>query len=165
MKTFTDSLGQPWTVTIHVTALKRVRDLVGVDLFKLADEGFAALANLVSDPVKLCDVLFALCKEEAEARGVTDDAFGRAMFGDALEQAANAFLEALVDFFPSARTRAGLMQVIEKSRSVQAKVLDHAERQLAQIDLDREAEQLIQAWASKPSSTTSPELSASIPAD
>ena len=57
MKTFTDNAGRTWTVQVNVAAVKRVRGLVGIDLYKLVDDGFQALAKLVSDPVQLADVL------------------------------------------------------------------------------------------------------------
>jgi hypothetical protein len=68
MHSFRDNVGRVWTVTINVAAVKRVRGLVGVDLYKLVDDGFKPLAALVSDPVQLADVLFCLCKDEADAK-------------------------------------------------------------------------------------------------
>jgi hypothetical protein len=58
MRTFTDNAGRTWIVQVNVAAIKRVRGLLGVDLYKLLDDGFQALAKLVSDPVQLADVLY-----------------------------------------------------------------------------------------------------------
>ncbi len=66
MKTFTDNAGRTWTVSINVAAIKRVRGLLDVDLYKLVDDGFQPLSKLVSDPVQLADVLYCLCKDEAD---------------------------------------------------------------------------------------------------
>src|ERR1043165_6369596 len=108
MHTFKDNADRTWTVAINVTALKRVRDLVHVDLYKLVDQGLKPLADLVSDPVQLADVLYCLCKDEADSRQVSDEDFGRALGGDAILLAAVAFVEELVVFFPRARARASL---------------------------------------------------------
>ena len=40
MRTFTDNAGRTWTIQVNVTAVKRVRGLVGIDLYKLVDDGF-----------------------------------------------------------------------------------------------------------------------------
>lgn len=155
MKSFTDNLGRSWTVSINVTAIKRVRGILGIDLYQLVDEGLKALGRLVADPVQLADVLFVLCKDEAEAQQVSDEDFGRALYGDAITLAAEAFVEELVDFFPDARSRAGLRKVIEAGKQVREKLLDHAERQLATLDVNREANDLIASWTNLPASSAS----------
>lgn len=162
MRTFTDNAGRTWTVAVNVATIKRVRGLLGVDLYCLVDDGFQPLARLVADPVQLADVLFCLCKEEAYARQVSDEDFGRALAGDAITLAADAFVEELIDFFPDARARAGLRKVIEAGKKVRAKLLDHAETLLATLDTDREASDLIASFgASRASSDSIPALSPS----
>ena len=47
MRTFTDNAGRTWTVAINVAAVKRVRGLIKVDLYKLVDDGFQSLGFLV----------------------------------------------------------------------------------------------------------------------
>lgn len=106
MHRFCDNAGRTWVVSINVTAIKRVRGLVGIDLYKLIDDGFRPLGTLVADPVQLADVLYCLCKDEADAKQISDEDFGRALAGDAITLAADAFVEELIDFFPDARTRA-----------------------------------------------------------
>lgn len=166
MQTFTDNAGRTWAITIHVTAVKRVRGLVDVDLYKLVDDGFKPLAALVADPVRLADVLYCLCRDEATARNVSDEDFGRSLAGDAIVRAADAFVEELIDFFPEARARAGLRKVVSAGKTVQVRMLDHAERVLAAIDPEqiaaREIERLRES-ASRTSFGNSPGSSASTP--
>ena len=85
MQTFRDNAGRTWTVAIDVAAIKRVRSLIGYDLLAVLD-GTGTQA-LVSDPVLLVDVLYALCRPEADRLAVTDEDFGRSMAGDAIEHA------------------------------------------------------------------------------
>jgi hypothetical protein len=158
MHTFKDNADRVWTVAINVAAVKRVRALASVDLFKLIDDGFKPLAALVADPVALADVLFCLCKDEADAKGVSDEEFGRGLAGDAITRAADAFVEELVDFFPDARARAGLKKVMDAGRTVRDRLIDHAEKLIDKIDPEREATSLIASFGN------SPERSASIPA-
>lgn len=146
MHSFRDNAGRTWTVAINVAAIKRVRGLVGVDLYTLIDDGFRPLGALVADPVRLVDVLYCLCRDEADARQISDEDFGRALAGDAIALATEAFLEELIDFFPDARTRASLTKVLAAGRAVRDRVLTHAEREVETLDPDRVASTLIASF-------------------
>jgi hypothetical protein len=155
MRTFVDNAGRTWTVAINVAAIKRVRGFLSLDLNTLVDDGFRPLAKLVSDPVRLADVLYCLCKEDADTKQISDEDFGRALAGDAITLAADAFVEELIDFFPDARARAGLRKVIDHAEKVREKLLDHAEKVLATIDPDREAKGLIASFGNSRGSSAS----------
>jgi hypothetical protein len=155
MRTFNDNAGRTWTIAINVAAIKRVRGLLNVDLYKLVDDGFKPLGELVADPVRLADVLYCLCKDEADARHVSDEDFGRALYGDAITLAADAFVEELIDFFPDARTRASLTKVLAAGRKVRDRLLAHAETVIGQLDPEAEAQKLIASFGSSPVSSGS----------
>jgi hypothetical protein len=155
MQTFTDNAGRTWTVAINVAAVKRVRGLVNIDLYKLVDDGFKPLGELIADPVQLADVLYCLCKDEADARDVSDEDFGRALYGDAITMAAEAFVEELIDFFPDARAREGMRKLSAAGKKVKARLLDHAEKVLDQLDPELEAQKLIASFGSSPGSSGS----------
>jgi len=163
MRQFKDNEGRAWTVAINVAALKRVRGLVGVDLMQVM-EG-TLIEKLVRDPVLLCDTVYAVCKPEADARSVTDEDFGRAMAGDAIEAATQALLDELVDFCPSPRDRANLGRVLTATRSVMDKARDLTEKKIDQMTagdaMDRLVAQAVQS--SGDASTSAPASSASIP--
>lgn len=152
MKPFTDSANRTWTVTLNVDAIKRVRCLLGIDLLKVLDDGCKLLADLHDDPVLLVDVLYCLCKPQAESQSVSDEDFGRAMFGDAILHAHTAFIEELADFFPSARQRAAIKKVIGKTSQVVDRLLDHAERKIDEVDPEAVAKTLIASSGSSPGS-------------
>jgi len=155
MHTFTDNAGRTWTVAINVAAVKRVRGLVNIDLYKLVDDGFKPLGELVADPVQLADVLYCLCKDEADARNVSDEDFGRALYGDAITLAAEAFVEELIDFFPDARAREGMRKLSAAGKKVKTRLLDYAEKILDQLDPEAEAQKLIASFGSSPESSGS----------
>ena len=121
MKSFTDNLGRTWTLVVNVAAIKRVRALCGVDLNAIVeidkDQNPTAelLERLSTDPVLLVDVLFAVCKPECDQKGVTDEDFGAAMAGDAIEQATSALLDEIVDFFPTAK-RMAMQKILAATR-------------------------------------------------
>ncbi|HEY1068410.1 MAG TPA: hypothetical protein VGE52_19965 [Pirellulales bacterium] len=159
MKTFVDNAGRTWTVTVNVACVKRVKDLVSVNLLD-AVEG-KLLERIVSDPMLLCDVLYVVCQPEAEARQVSDEQFGQAMAGDAVEHATTALLEELVDFFPSGKRRV-LQKALAKLKRLETAALEVVHQRLDSPELERELIKGLLALGG--SFGNSPDSSASIPA-
>jgi hypothetical protein len=153
MHSFVDNSRRTWEIAINVAAVKRIRGLLGIDLYALVDDGFKSLSKLVSDPVTLADVLYCLCKDQADKQSISDEDFGRALAGDAITQAADAFVEELIDFFPDARARASLRKAIEAGKTVRDKVLSHAEKILDSIDPETEARKWITSSGTWPESS------------
>lgn len=109
MKTFTDATGRDWPVEINFGALKRVKDLVGVDLLT-AD----ALKQL-RDLIVVVDIIYAVCKPAAVAANLDPVAFADTLvpcFDDAVE----AFFAELEDFFRRLN-RVALASLIQKIRT------------------------------------------------
>ena len=120
MKSFTDNTGRTWTLVVNVATIKRVRALCGVDLNSIVEvedgkPSAKLLERLSNDPVLLVDVLYAVCRPECEQKGVSDEDFGAAMAGDAVEQATGALLDESVDFFPAAKRKA-FQRILSASR-------------------------------------------------
>jgi len=130
MATFRDTNGRDWHIALTVADIKRVQQLTSVLLTSLVEDKLVPLAELIGDPVRLVDTLYAIVQPQADAAGVTDEQFGRSLGGDSLEQAANAFVEGLLDFFPS-RQRDLLKQLMQKQKELQNAL---AERSQAEID-------------------------------
>ncbi len=109
MRQFTDTKERVWDVELNVRQMKRVRDVLGVDLVNVIQAGkdgavaTDTLDRVANDPILLCDILWVLCEQQAKADGVTDEDFGSSLAGDSIETATRAFLDELVDFFPGAR--------------------------------------------------------------
>jgi len=133
VKTFKDNADRTWTVTVNVDAIKRVRSLLSIDLME-AVEG-KLIERLIGDPVLLCDVIYCVCKEDADAKGITDEEFGRAMAGDAIELATTALLEELVDFFPQGK-RQLLRKALAKLETLQETMLAVVSERLDSPELD-----------------------------
>ena len=156
MRTFTDTQGRVWTLSITVDTIKRVRALTGIDLLAVA--GGDLLERLSSDPVLLADVLYAVVKPEADAKQISDADFGRALAGDAIGAATTALLNDLVDFFPAPR-RTLLAKALHKLGEVQTAALAAATQRLDAVDAEAIANQML-----GPSSGNSPASSAATPA-
>jgi hypothetical protein len=155
MHTFTDNAGRVWTIAVNVAMIKRVQGLLKINLYKLLDDNFKGLGELLGDPIQLVDVLYCLCKEEADAKNVSDEDFGRAMFGDVIHQATDAFLEELIDFFPDPKVRASLRKIIAEGKKVRSRMLERAEQVLDSFDADREANKLLHSYGIAPESSAS----------
>ena len=161
MRQFKDNAGRTWTVDINVATLKRVRGLTGVDLMQVI-EG-TLIEKLIRDPVLLCDVVYAVCKPEADAAKVSDEEFGKAMAGDAIEAATQAVLDELISFCPSPRDRANLGRVLQATNRVMEKARDVTEKRIETLTSEGELDKLVNRLleTSGRSSTSAPEPSAS----
>lgn len=160
MKSFIDNAGRAWIVNINVGTIKRVRALCDIDLANIItmETGKAPkvdlLEQLASDPVLLVDVLYAVCKDEADGKGISDADFGKAMAGDCLEQAIAALLDEIIDFFPAAK-RQVLQKVLAASRRFETKTKMALEAVLSDPELDRKIDAELERLTS--SSSNSPE--------
>jgi len=147
MAEFIDNAERKWSIQVNISAVKRVKALLGVDLLELA--GGDLLQRLVQDPVLLADVIYALIKPQADADGVTDEDFGAALAGDAIAEATTAMLEALADFFPSPKS--GLIRkTIEKIRGAEAKAMAAGEKMIDDPATDRAIDEAIAAAVRTP---------------
>ena len=154
MKVFTDAQGREWAIEIDTNAIRRVRDLTKLNLFDLD----AVCSRLPTDVVLLCDVLYALCRSVAEAKGVSSEEFGKALHGDVIDEASKALLEELAPFLGK-RRRALLKTVLARSDELEEKLLTVAEARLEKMGTDIE-----EVLTSLKPSTSSPASSESTPA-
>jgi hypothetical protein len=115
MHTFADNKSRTWALSLDVASLKRVRDMLGVDL-RFAAFGGPLLLRLADDAELLVNVLYVLCKDQADTRGVSDEDFGRGLVGEAIAAATNALVMALADFMPPARRRVVLAACAAEAR-------------------------------------------------
>jgi hypothetical protein len=162
MKCFKDNQNRNWTIVVNVAAVKRVRSLLEInllDVVKLDEKNrpnVDLLEQLASDPVLLCDVIYCICKPEADAQNISDEDFGMAMGGDAIEHATTALLEELVDFFPEAK-RLVLRKLMNAGGKVKHQMEKALKLELDNPQLDKELEKQVTQYIT--SSTSSPELS------
>jgi hypothetical protein len=116
--------------------------LLDVDLIEgVVKEG--VIDELATNPILLCDVIYAICKPEADKQNITDEQFGQAMAGDAIELATEALLEELVDFFPEAKRRV-LRKAMGRFKKMEMKALEVADKYLEDPESEKEMEQEIE---------------------
>ena len=126
MREFRDNEGRPWVVAITVASAERVRGLVTIDVtedvaqpdgsvtrqtrtqpFDIIDTANVAntLQVLRSQYGKVGEVLYALCRKQAEEKKIDRDTFLEGLKGEAIEAGVKAIEEELVDFFPPRRRK------------------------------------------------------------
>ncbi len=168
MKTFKDRQNRTWLIEINVALAKKVRALTGVDLYRLVDNDFANLQELLRDQITLVDVIYVLCKDQADAQKMTDENFGAGLAGETVTRAAEAFMDAYIDFSQDPRAAAVLRSLTTKGLAAVDAQMTEAEKIADWVTV----EMLVQD-AKEPGFlakklnerlTTSPESSASTPA-
>ena len=141
MPTFSDNKGRPWIVDINVLAVKRVRRMLdGLDLTDVNSGSPTLLTRLAIDYVLVCDVLYVLCKPQADALNppLTDEQFGEAMGGEALGKGHAALMGALVDFFQSLNPpRMEIVRILQGMMRLIAAGVALGESKVAAIDLEK----------------------------
>jgi len=164
MQKFIDRRGRVWIVDIDNTTLRRVKALTDVRLLDAIDGDL--ISQLSSDPLILGDVLFAICKPQADQQDVDDDSFAEGLAGDAIDEACKAMVDALVAYFPESRRRL-LRKAADKQKMIETRGLEAIEKRLDDPNLvDRIVEDLerkLGVPTSSGSSSNSPASSESTP--
>lgn len=165
MASFKDSEGRTWTVAVNNAVLKKVRSKHEVDLYKVAAANREQFFALLNDPVALGDVLYTICEGEAASRSCDEEAFGRMLCGDVLEQATEAFVSAVIDFFPNAQDRKNLRVLMDQVRTTDRLDKERIYREIAEASPEKMVEEFAASRKrSSGSSTNSPESAESTPA-
>jgi hypothetical protein len=115
MPCFKDANGRDWQIKIDAPTIREVRTVCEINMGAMDGEFFN---KLDADPVLLLDVLWVLCR--GQANGTTDRQFAEAIFGDPLGHATKALTDAWLDFFPE-RKRSLLRSLADKQAAVTAK--------------------------------------------
>src|SRR4051794_20295792 len=98
MPSFTDNAGRTWRMKIDVAAAARTLEDTGIDLLSVYKT--ETVDRLSTDVTLLVDVLYAILRPQADAAGISEDDFGRAMMGDPLATAIDALFQAVFVFYP-----------------------------------------------------------------
>jgi hypothetical protein len=143
MAAFTDKNDRRWQVDVTTTDIKNVRSLLDFDL--LDDDLGGMVGRLAEDMVLVVDVVFLLCREQAEKLGISDADFGRSISGDVLSAAADALIEAIVQYLPHKKKRellarlwAAILEGFDKAATKALEIVTSGEMERA-IDASLEA--------------------------
>jgi hypothetical protein len=166
MKFFKDEHSNEWKIDLNVESIELVKSVLNIDLTTLFDGKLELLHRLTfQDHKTLAEVLWLLCgpspsatRTSAEQMAVAGQksSFFRALKGDALESAAKALVDEVIDFFPS-RRRPALKLAVAKLWEVVDAGMSLAETKVKEID----TMSLISAISSQVASVSIPGLTPS----
>lgn len=151
MPAFRDENGEQWQVRVTPAALERCRDLAGVDLLDII--GGEEFAVFIGDPVRATKAIYAAVKPEADRKSVSESDFMERLFGDSLEQARQALMDAIVDFFPSPAERRARKALLAEIR----RAIDEAYEEMEREATPDKLRELMKSAAASTSSPESPE--------
>jgi hypothetical protein len=100
--TFTDKAGREWTLELDYLKLREIRSNTGLDFGEAEKVAKYFAEMLASDTLALQVIWLTLSDRTA---GVSEDEFLKAMDGERLEAAREAFLAAVLNFIPPLKKR------------------------------------------------------------
>ena len=134
MASYTDANQISWRVEIDGFIMRRIKQEVGFDICDLVGKE-ASLSTLLMDVSKTIDVLWICCEEQAVTLKIDEIGFAKGLRGDALGNATDALLDAVVDFFPTMEQRTAAKTVLQTARKAGQNLLQQATKVLQNLDL------------------------------
>ena len=134
MRTFTDTTGHVWNLSVSVLTVKRVKESTDVLLTELFDNDCALLGRLSKDVCQLVSIIWVICQSQAEQAGVSEDDFAERLGGDALGDASEAFARAIADFFTSPEQRRGLHAILNTLQATGREAAGMAADRIEELD-------------------------------
>ena len=125
MKQFTDSKGDTWNVEINGGTIKRVSDLLGVDLGQPLAGDPPLITQFDTDIVFKVNLLCAVCHTQIVGRNIGEIEFAERLSGEVLQAASDALWRELADFFQSLG-REEVVGVMRKQRQIVSDAIKHA---------------------------------------
>lgn len=159
---FTDTADREWKLSLDWDLHEQVKEREGVILLSLGDDDCALLARLHTDFALLVNILWILCEDQAEANGVIDTEnlpatrqFAKGLGGDVLENASEALVAAVIDFFPNRGQRESLAALTEKARETNRIVTEALHEKVTSLDPASLAQSFIDSAGNSPPSLES----------
>jgi len=136
MKSFRDSTGREWVITLTLGSAMKVKSKLDVDLLQPEAGDPPLLTRLGTDEMLLAEVICALLESQFEKHNVTEDDVRNAFDGQALLAAQKAFYEELVDFFLN-RGRTDRANAVAKQSAMFGIAVKEATRQIDEMDVEK----------------------------
>lgn len=133
MATFYDSEKRPYTLSINLGGVKRVRSVLGVDLMTPYEENPLVGGRKPVDLVAIIDVIYLLARDDADKHGLTDEQWAAAMGGEQMDAAVAQFYQEWERFFRSLN-RPDAATVIQKQLQIMQQAVQEAARRVEAID-------------------------------
>jgi hypothetical protein len=136
MKTFTDTEGRHWNLKGSLGAFERVKTSCDVDLLDLPTT--QECLRKISDVFTLGKVLYVMCEDQAEARGVTPEQFADGFNADVLHEASEALIEEVI-FFCRKDVRPALEMAFAKAKAADRKAAETMRTRIHSLEREMDA--------------------------
>jgi len=136
---FKDSAGRSYNIKINIGAIRRVRDLLDLDLsspWTAYNDSKTLLEALSSDFILQVDVCYAILKPQADSYELTDEEFGESVDGKVFSQMMGMFWESYQSFFQSTG-RIDLAKSAQKMSQVAIKAVQEIAQRVEAVDVDK----------------------------
>jgi hypothetical protein len=161
---FEDATGERWELDVSVQTVIDCRKELQVDLYGDARKIFRRIEQ--DDVEFTANLLYVVCKDKIEERGLSDRDFGRRLKDEVIYVATKEFFRALADFFRGQRGNA-LRKAIDGAERAEKRLTEKLRAALADVDVDAEIDRVLDAEFAKLTSSnslsSSAEKSESIP--
>lgn len=159
MATFKDNSQRDWTIYLDAPGIVAVREVADPEFMR--GDPVDTIERLREDPLSLCETIRALCKDQIDERKMTEKEFYRGVIGDAISDAADALVKAIVNFTPS-HTRKMLETCAAKNEAARNVAMERAIKAIEDPNLmiqfekalDKEIEDQIERALTRLSSAT-----------
>jgi hypothetical protein len=136
MKTFTDTEGRLWNVKGTLPAFLRIKTATGVDMLDLPTT--QQCLRRLGDPFTLGQVLYLMCQEQVDSRGLTPDQFTEGFNADVLHAASEALIEETI-FFCRKEVRPALEMALQKGREAERRITETMQARIGSLGREMDA--------------------------
>ncbi|MDD4061990.1 MAG: hypothetical protein PHW08_14990 [Kiritimatiellae bacterium] len=136
MKTFTDTAGRSWSISLSLGSAMSVKDRLDVDLLQPEVGNPPLLTRLGTDELFLGEVLCVLLEDQFEKHELSESDVKKAFDGKTLLAAQDAFYAELIVFFQN-RGRTDRSTAAAKQHITIQKATLAATKKIDEIDLDK----------------------------
>jgi len=142
MHSFKDNQDRQWELNLTIGSVRRVKGLLDINLLEPEAGEPPLLTRLGTDEMLLVDVIFCLCKPQADENNISDEQFGEGLGGEAILAAQQAFYDELVDFFRK-RGRTDRATAVMKQAKVIRMAVEKVTTIVESLDLESEMDKAL----------------------
>ena len=167
MGMFHDKDGNVWEFHVSVGSIKRCVELTDISPLDIVKKDSTLWRELPENPPLLANLLYACCKPDCDAKGVSDEQFGELLTADSLDEGWEALQTEVVGFSQKSK-RPLLKKAMDKQKIVETKAMELAMAKMddpvlmqqIQVKMERDLNAAL-LGSGLISATNSPESSAS----
>lgn len=136
MKSFKDSTGREWAITLTLGTALKVKSKLGIDLLQPEAGEPPLLSRLGTDELLLAEIICCLLEGQFEKHNVSESDIYECFDGATLLASQKAFYEEMTDFFLS-RGRTDRAKAVSKQTRLLSLAITAAESKIDAIDVDK----------------------------